>query len=193
MLQRLGARHDVACRHNSWTAARFAEAFGFADLAVTLRDTGADEDALDPEAQYEHAIVSAYERRRGLGKVEELDYGLMLDVVEHIVTREPNGPGAILVFLPGHAEITTMQGGCERLAAAIGRQFMIVRLHSSCTIQEQQQAFTSPRKGVVKIVLSTNIAETSVTIDDVVYVIDSGRMKEKVCLSECLCECWCRC
>lgn len=44
---------------------------------------------------------------------------------------------------------------------------------------EQKKVFKHPPHGCRKIVLSTNVAETSVTIDDVVYVIDSGRMKEK--------------
>lgn len=56
---------------------------------------------------------------------------------------------------------------------------VVYPLHSSLSNEEQQAVFTRPPEGVTKIIISTNIAETSVTIDDVVYVIDSGRMKEK--------------
>ncbi|XP_050677662.1 putative ATP-dependent RNA helicase DHX57 isoform X2 [Leptidea sinapis] len=56
---------------------------------------------------------------------------------------------------------------------------MLVPLHSTLSSEEQSLVFKKPGPGVRKIVLSTNIAETSVTIDDCVFVIDCGRMKEK--------------
>lgn len=55
-------------------------------------------------------------------------------------------------------------------------KFIIISLHSSLSNEEQSLVF---KKSIArKIVLSTNLAETSITIDDCVFVIDSGKMKE---------------
>jgi ATP-dependent RNA helicase DHX57 len=58
-------------------------------------------------------------------------------------------------------------------------KFKLVPLHSSLSSEQQAAVFEKPRHGVRKIVLSTNLAETSITIDDCVFVVEVGRMKEK--------------
>lgn len=55
----------------------------------------------------------------------------------------------------------------------------LIRLHSSLTPEEQKRAFSIPPQGTRKVVISTNIAETSLTIPDVVFVVDSGKLKER--------------
>ena len=58
-------------------------------------------------------------------------------------------------------------------------KFQMIPLHSSLTSEEQSRVFNKPKNGERKIVISTNLAETSITIDDCVFVVDAGRMKEK--------------
>ncbi|KAH9705941.1 RNA helicase [Citrus sinensis] len=88
--------------------------------------------------------------------------------------------GAILVFLPGWEDINKTW---DRLLAnpffRDTSKFVIIPLHSMVPSVQQKKVFKRPPPGCRKIILSTNIAETAITIDDVVYVIDSGRMKEK--------------
>ena len=55
---------------------------------------------------------------------------------------------------------------------------VVYPLHSSLSTAEQTSVFNVPEEGVRKIVVSTNIAETSITIEDVVFVVDAGRVKE---------------
>ncbi len=78
--------------------------------------------------------------------------------------------GDVLVFLPGAAEIRK----CERaLAGLAGQHDLALRpLHGSLAIDEQERAIAAERQR--KIVLATNIAETSVTLPRVVAVVDSG-------------------
>ena len=77
--------------------------------------------------------------------------------------------GSVLVFLPGLGEIRAMT---ERLGASrtLGnrQRFDIIPMHSTLSPSEQRRAFLKPKKGLWKIILSTNICETSVTIPDVV-------------------------
>ncbi len=87
---------------------------------------------------------------------------------------------AVLVFLPGIKEITTLH---EMLLASptfrsSPAKDWVLPIHSTIPPEEQRLVFARPPKGVRKVVLATNIAETAITIDDVAFVVDTGRMKE---------------
>jgi ATP-dependent helicase HrpB len=78
--------------------------------------------------------------------------------------------GDVLVFLPGAAEIRRAAGACAGVAASAGLD--VVMLHGDLPPAEQDRAIApGPRR---KVILSTNVAETSVTVEGVVAVIDSG-------------------
>mmetsp|Transcript_21392 Transcript_21392/g.69199 ORF Transcript_21392/g.69199 Transcript_21392/m.69199 type:complete len:1632 (-) Transcript_21392:71-4966(-) len=89
---------------------------------------------------------------------------------------DENGAGSILCFLPGWQEIKTLADRLEKSTHA--SKLWVIKLHSSMTKDEQQQIFESPEPGQVKVILATNIAESSVTINDVRVVIDSGLHRE---------------
>jgi ATP-dependent helicase HrpB len=79
-------------------------------------------------------------------------------------------PGDVLVFLPGAAEIRRTQSACAELARRHG--WLLLPLHGDQSPEEQDRAVLPC--GQRKIILSTNVAESSVTIDGVTAVIDSG-------------------
>ena len=105
---------------------------------------------------------------------DELDVDLVVRALEHVHTSEGHG-GAVLVFLTGWDEITKVLDAAR--ASPVLRSCQLLPLHGSLPSAQQQQIFRRPPPGVRKVVLSTNIAETSITIDDVVYVLDCGKIK----------------
>jgi ATP-dependent helicase HrpB len=82
----------------------------------------------------------------------------------------PRGTGHILVFLPGLAEIRRLAKKLEPIADRWGA--LVLPLHGSLPAEDQDRALRPSERR--KVVLSTNVAETSVTIDGVTVVVDSG-------------------
>ena len=101
----------------------------------------------------------------------------LLDKIAVIVGRilSEGRPGAILVFLPGERAIKNC---IERLShESWFRKLYPLPLYGRLSKEEQERVFKSPPFGKKKIVIATNIAETSITINDIAAVIDSGLSK----------------
>ncbi|XP_060734335.1 ATP-dependent DNA/RNA helicase DHX36 [Tachysurus vachellii] len=107
---------------------------------------------------------------------DKINLELIVALIRHIVLNEDDG--AILVFLPGWDNISSLNDLLLADQMFKSDQFVIIPLHSLMPTVNQTQVFKRPPPGVRKIVIATNIAETSITIDDVVYVIDGGKIKE---------------
>ncbi|XP_030622208.1 ATP-dependent DNA/RNA helicase DHX36 [Chanos chanos] len=107
---------------------------------------------------------------------DKIDLELIVALIHHIVMNEEDG--AILVFLPGWDNISSLHDLLMARQMFKSDKFIIIPLHSLMPTVTQTQVFRRPPPGVHKIVIATNIAETSITIDDVVYVIDGGKIKE---------------
>ncbi|XP_060083551.1 putative ATP-dependent RNA helicase DHX57 [Ylistrum balloti] len=122
-------------------------------------------------------------RCMALMDMNKINYDLIVTLLEWIVEEKEGFPnGAVLVFLPGFAEIQTLYEMLQSNSTFGNRNkksYKIIPLHSTLSSEDQHAVFLKPPEGVTKIVIATNIAETSITIDDIVYVIDAGMMKEK--------------
>ncbi|TWD53186.1 ATP-dependent helicase HrpB [Agrobacterium vitis] len=92
-------------------------------------------------------------------------------MVSAILDAHTNETGSILAFLPGQAEIRRV---AERLEGWLPASTLIAPLYGNLTQGEQDQAIKPAPAGTRKLVLATSIAETSITIDGVRIVIDSG-------------------
>ncbi|WP_172313049.1 ATP-dependent helicase HrpB [Citrobacter sp. A316] len=80
--------------------------------------------------------------------------------------------GSLLLFLPGVGEILRVQ---EQLATRVGSDAVLCPLYGALTLSEQRQAIVPAPQGKRKVVLATNIAETSLTIEGIRLVVDCAQ------------------
>ncbi|MGE8394625.1 MAG: ATP-dependent helicase HrpB [Pseudomonas sp.] len=94
-------------------------------------------------------------------------------VVDTVLQAISDESGSVLVFLPGQAEIRRVH---QSLQEALGerRDILLCPLHGELDLNAQRAAIDTPAAGLRKVVLATNIAETSLTIDGVRVVVDAG-------------------
>ncbi|KAG7087465.1 hypothetical protein E1B28_013431 [Marasmius oreades] len=111
-----------------------------------------------PEANYLHAAITT---------------------VFQIHTTQPKGD--ILVFLTGQEEIEACHENLQETARTLGNkiaELVICPIYANLPSEMQAKIFEPTPEGARKVVLATNIAETSITIDGVVFVIDPGFVKQ---------------
>ncbi|XP_072919383.1 ATP-dependent RNA helicase A isoform X1 [Hemitrygon akajei] len=120
------------------------------------------------------------ETKRAMAQMSEKEtpFELIEALLKYIETLEVEG--AVLVFLPGWNLIFAMQRHLEMNSYFGSHRYRILPLHSQIPREEQRRVFDPVPTGVRKVILATNIAETSITINDVVYVIDSCKQKMKL-------------
>ncbi|KAE8228904.1 hypothetical protein CF326_g6143 [Tilletia indica] len=149
------------------------------------------DDALATNEADEHgfgANLSAEARLalKGLQYSDRTDFDLLGAVVRYVVDKAEKDEarinsgamkkgGAILVFCSGVGEI---RQAVEAISRSVHSKVDVLPLHANLSPAEQRRVFNRPKPGHRKIVVSTNVAETSITIDDISYVVDTGRVKE---------------
>ena len=92
--------------------------------------------------------------------------------IEHAVQSHP---GDVLVFLPGQREIARVHA---LLADALPQDIVVLALHGELPVEKQSEALQPDPQGRRRVVLATNVAESSVTLPGVRVVVDSGLARE---------------
>jgi len=137
---------------------RFSEYIGYGDEENSVEIPGK---MFPVEVFYEEETTLNYDFTKGAA-----------EKVKAIIENDLDGD--ILIFMPGKKEISDTIEKIEGLIGNAGVE--IIPLHAELSPEDQDRIFN--QFGKRKIIVSTNIAETSVTIDGVVHVIDSGLIKQ---------------
>lgn len=136
-------------------------------------DDDADASEADERAQTNSLPVSLEERMQRMDS-DNIDYDLLALLLDSLV-RSKNDDGSILVFLPGVGEIERAERAINQMSI---QSINVLPLHGGLQPEKQNLVFQPASNGATKIILSTNVAETSITIPDCTVVIDTCKEKQ---------------
>lgn len=136
----------------------------------------------EPEENLNKVIDNNYtiETKNAMAQLTEKEISFELIEALLMYVKRQEIPGAVLIFLPGWNLIFALMKHLQQHPVFGGSSYLIIPLHSQLPREDQRKVFDPVPSYVTKIILSTNIAETSITINDVVYVIDSCKAKMKL-------------
>lgn len=125
--------------------------------------------------QLHYMPKSAEPRQSKSDKLSPEPYIQIMQLIDHKYPSTERGD--LLIFMSGLNEITTIVDAATEYDKG-KNNWIILPLHSSLSIADQDKVFDYAPQGVRKCIVSTNIAETSITIDGIRFVVDSGKVKE---------------
>ena len=106
-----------------------------------------------------------------------IDYDMIAILVKTIIQNAKlHNNGTLLIFFPGAPEISKAEKAIRRIVG--DQKILLLQLHGGILPKDQNVCFEPARSGYRKVILSTNIAQTSITIPDVTVVIDTCREKQ---------------
>lgn len=123
-------------------------------------------------------LVNPNLRLESKSKSEKLNPEPYIRIMSMIDKKYPKDEkGDLLIFVSGLNEIQSIVDAAKEYAQQ-NQNWIVLPLHSSLSMQDQDKVFDYAPDGMRKCIVATNIAETSITIDGIRFVIDSGKMKE---------------
>jgi hypothetical protein len=161
-------------------SATVADADADADADAGAHTEGGESDAAGAGMALDGGSSELLQKYQNHWDDSQVDCDLIYALLRYVFSEEfPHQRGSVLVFLPGWDDISRMMRmlqSSEEFHDA--HKYVLLQLHSGIQKRDQDLVFQPVRRGAFKIILSTNIAETSITIDDVTVVINTGRVKE---------------
>ena len=144
------------------------------DLKLLIMSATLDNERLQQMLPDAPTIVSEGRAFPVERRYQPLAAHLRFDEAVAIATAEllRHESGSLLLFLPGVGEILRVQ---EQLATRVGSDVVLCPLYGALTLAEQRQAIVPAPQGKRKVVLATNIAETSLTIEGIRLVVDCAQ------------------